>query len=141
MCDFETKWTAPCQDSLSFTISQSLLKFMSTQSVMLSNQLTLYCLHLILLSNFLSIRVFPIESTLCIRWPKYWSFTISPSKKYWGLISFKNDWFDCLAFKELSRFFPSTTIQKSPILCWLIQEDHLSLWSNSHICTWLLEKP
>ena len=140
MSDFETQWTELFQDSLSFTISQSLFKFMSTESLILSNQLTLCCFHLILPSNFPSIRVFPNESALCIRWPKYWSFSISPSKNYWGLISFKNDWFDCLAVKGLSRFFSSTTIQKSPILCWLIQEDQPSLWSYFHICTWLLEK-
>ena len=80
--------------SLSFTISWSLLKFMSIESVLLSNHLIL-CHHLLLLpSIFPSIRVFSNESALCIRWPKYWSFSISPSNEYSGLISFRIDCFD-----------------------------------------------
>ena len=81
------------QASLSFTISQSWLKFMSIESVMASNYLIL-CHPLLLLSSiFPSIRVFPKESALCIRWPKYWhfSFSISPSNEYSGLISFRTD--------------------------------------------------
>ena len=84
---------------LSFTISQSLLQFMSIESVMLSNDLTL-CHSLLLLSSiFPIVRVFSNESALCIRWPKYWSFSfsISPSSEYSGLISFRMDWFDLLA--------------------------------------------
>ena len=96
---FETLWTAACQASLSITNSQSLLKFISTESVMPSNHLIL-CLPLLLLpSIFPSIRVFSNESVLCIRWPKYgsFSFRISPSNEYSGLISFGMDWLDLLA--------------------------------------------
>ena len=94
-----TAWTAACQALLSSTISQSLLQFMSIESVMLSNDLTL-CHSLLLLSSiFPIVRVFSNESALCIRWPKYWSvsFSISPSSEYSGLISFRMDWFDLLA--------------------------------------------
>ena len=87
-------WTAACQASLSFTISQSLLKLMSIESMMLSNHLIL-CRPLLLPSIFPSISVFSNESVLHIRWPKYWSFNfnISPSSEYSGLISFRTDWF------------------------------------------------
>ena len=85
--------------SLSFTISQCLLKLMSTESVMPSNHLILCCPFLLLPSIFPSIRVFSKMSVLCIRWPKYqsFSFSISPSNEYSGLISFRIDWFDLLA--------------------------------------------
>ena len=88
-----------CQASLSFTISLSLLKLVSIESVMPSNHLTLCCPLLLLPSIFPSIRVFSSESALHIRWPKYWSFSfsISPSNEYLGLISFRIDWFDLLA--------------------------------------------
>ena len=86
-----------CQASLSFTISQSLLKLMSIESVMPSNHLILCCSLLLLPSIFPSIRVFSNESALYIRWSKYWSFSISPSGEYLGLISFRIDWFDLLA--------------------------------------------
>ena len=92
-----TTWTAVCQASLSFTISQSLLKLMSIESVMPSNHLILCCSLLLLPSIFPSIRVFSNESALYIRWSKYWSFSISPSSKHLGLISFRIDWFDLLA--------------------------------------------
>ena len=84
-----------CQASLSFTVSQSLLKLTSIESVMPSNHLVLCRPLLLLPSIFPSIRVFSKESALCIRWPKYWSFSfsISPSNKYSGLISFRIDWF------------------------------------------------
>ena len=89
-------WTAAPQVSLSFTISQSLPKFMFTESVMPSNHLIL-CRPLLLPSSiFPSIRVFSKESVLCITWPNYWSFSISPSNEYSGLISFRIDWFDLL---------------------------------------------
>ena len=99
---FANPWTAPCQASLSFTISQSLLKLMSTESVMPSNYFILHCPLLLLCSIFLSIWVFSKELALCIRWPKYWSFgfSISPSNEYSGLISFRIDWFDLLAVQE-----------------------------------------
>ena len=91
-------WTAACQTSLSFTISQSLLKLMYIESVMQSNHLILFCPLLLLPSIFPSVRVFSSESALCIRWPKYWSFSFSirPSNEYSGLISFRIDWFDLL---------------------------------------------
>ena len=93
-----TPWTAACQASLSITNSRSLLKLMSNESVISSNHLILYC-PLLLSSIFTSIRVFSNESVLCIRWPKYWSFSfnISPSGEYSGLISFRMDWLDLLA--------------------------------------------
>ena len=93
---FVTPWTATHQDSLSITNSQSLLKLMSIKSVMPSNHLILCCPLLLLPSIFPSIRVFSNESVLCIRWPKYWSFsfTISPSNEYSEMISFRIDWFD-----------------------------------------------
>ena len=98
---FATSWTAARQASLSFTISQSLLKLMSVQLVLPSNHLILCRPLLFLLSIFLSIRVFSNESALPIRWPKYWSFSfISPSNEYSGLISFKIHWFDLLAIQK-----------------------------------------
>ena len=83
---------------MSFTISQSFVKLMSVESVMPSNHLIL-CHHVLLPSVIFSIRVFSSESALCVRWPKYWSFSfsISPSTEYSGLISFRIDWFDLLA--------------------------------------------
>ena len=98
---FATPWTAARQASLSFTIFQSLLKLISIESVMPSNYLIL-CHHLLLLSSiFPSIRVFSNESALRMRWPKYWSFSfsISPSNEYSGLISFRIDWLDLLAVR------------------------------------------
>ena len=96
---FVTTWTATCQSSLSFSISQSLHKLMSTELVMPSNHLILCCPLLLLPSIFPSIRVFFNKLTLCIRWPKFWSFnfSISPSNEYSGLISFRIDCFDLLA--------------------------------------------
>ena len=96
---FATPWTAARQASVSFTISQSLLKLMSIESRMPSNHV-IFCHPLLLLpSAFPNIRVFSNESALHIRWPKYWSisFNISPSSKHLGLISFRIDWFDLLA--------------------------------------------
>ena len=95
---FATPWNAACQASLSITNSWSLLKLMSIESVMPSNHLIL-CHPLLLPSIFPSIRVFSNESVLHIRWPKYWSFSfsISPSSEYLGLISFRIDWLDLLA--------------------------------------------
>ena len=92
-----TPWTAVYQASLSFTISQNLLKLMSIESVIPSNHLILCHPLLLLPSIFPIIRVFSDESVLHIRWPKYWSFGISPSNEYSGLISFRMDWFDLLA--------------------------------------------
>ena len=101
-----TPWTAACQASLFFTISWSLLKLMSIESMMLSNHLV-FCSPLLLLpSIFSSIRVFSNESAVHIRWPKYWSFSfsISPSNEYSGLTSFRIDWFDLLAVCEFKQF-------------------------------------
>ena len=96
---FVTPWTAARQASLSITNSWSLLRLMSIQSVMLSNHLILCHPLLLLPSIFPSMRVFPNESVLWIRWPKYWSFSfnINPSNKHPGLISFRMDWLDLLA--------------------------------------------
>ena len=105
---FATPWTAAHQVSLSVTSSWSLLKLTSIESVMPSNHLILCHPLLLLPSIFPSIRVFFNESVLCIRWPKYWnfSFSISPSNFYSGLISFRMDWLG------LSRAFSNTTVQK-----------------------------
>ena len=96
-----TPWTAARQASLSFTISWSLCKLMSIEPLMLFNHLILCCSILLLPSIFPSIWIFSSESVLCIRWPKYWSlslsFSINPSNEYSGLISFRMDWFDVLA--------------------------------------------
>ena len=95
-------WTTAQQASLSIDNFWSLLKLMSIELVMPSNHLILYCPLLLLLSIFPSIRVFSNESVLPIRWPKYrsFSFSISPSNEYSGLISFRIDWFDLLAVQE-----------------------------------------
>ena len=94
---FETPWTVAHQASLS-TMSQSLLKLMSSELLMPSNHLVLCHLLLLLSSIFPSIRVFSSESAVCVRWPQYWSFSfrIRPSNEYPGLISFRTDWFDLL---------------------------------------------
>ena len=96
---FETPWTAARQASLSITNSHGLLKLKSIESVMPSNHLILCRPLLLQPSIFPSIRVFFSESVLCIRWPKYWSFSFSirPSSEYSGLISFRMDWLDLLA--------------------------------------------
>ena len=126
---FETPWTTAHQASLSITKSQSLLKLMSIESVMTSNHLNLCHPLLLPPSIFLSIRVFSSESVLFIRWPKYrsFSFSISPSNEYSGLISFR---MDLLAVKGLSRVFSNTTVQKHQLF-----SAQLSLWTNSHIHT------
>ena len=111
---FETLWTAASQASLSITNSRSLLKLMSIESVMPSNHLILYCPLLLLPSIFLNIGVFSDESALCIRWPKYWSFSfnISPSNEHPGLISLGWTCWISLQSKGLSRVFSNTTVQK-----------------------------
>ena len=98
---FVTSQTATHQASLSFTNSQSLLKLMSIESLRPCNHLILCCPLLFLPSLFLSIRVFSNELALCIRWPRYWSFSfsISASNEYSGLISFRIDWFDFLVIQ------------------------------------------
>ena len=106
-----TPWTAARQASLFITSSRSLLRLISTESVMPFNHLIL-CRPLLLPSIFPSIRVFPNESVLCIRWPKYWSFTfsISPSNEYSRLVSLKIDWFDLLVAQGSSRVFSSPNV-------------------------------
>ena len=100
---FATPWTAAHQASLSITNSRSLPKLMSIESVMPSKHFILCHPLLLLPSIFPTIRVFSNESLLCIRWPKYWSFSISPSNEYSGLISLRMDWFDLLAVQGTLR--------------------------------------
>ena len=135
---FAMPWTVARQASLSITNSQSLLKLMSIQSVMQSNHLILCCPLLLLPSIFHSIRVFSTESVICIRWPKYWSFrfSISPSSEYSGLIPLGLTCLLSLLSKGLSRVFSSTTFWNHQFF-----GTQPSLWTNSHIHTWLLEKP
>ena len=115
---FEIPWTSACQASLSFTISLNLPKFMFIESVMPSNQLILChpLLHLLLI--FPNIRVFSNESALYIRWPKYWSFSfsISPSNEYSGLIYFKIDWLDLLAVQGTLKCLLQHHSSKASIL-------------------------
>ena len=134
---FATPWTAAHQASLSITNSQSLLKLMFIESVMPSNHLILCPPLLLPLSIFPNIWVFSNESVLHIRWPKYWSFSfsISPSNEYSGLISFRMDWLDLLAVQGTLKSLLQHHGSKASIL-W-----HSALQSNSHIHTWLLEKP
>jgi len=115
---FATHWTAACQASLSITNSQSLLKLMSIESVMPSSHLTLCYLLLLLPSVFPSLRVFSNESVLCIRWAKYWSFSfnISLSNEYSGLISFRMDWKDLLAVRETLKSLLQDHSSKAAIL-------------------------
>ena len=101
MSDCETWWTAARQASPSFTVSQSLLKLMSVELMMSSNHLILCHPLLLLPSVFPSIRVFSNQSGLHIRWPRYCSFSFSPSNKYSGLISFRIDWFHMLAVQGI----------------------------------------
>ena len=110
-----TPWTAAHQASLSFTISPCLLKIkLSIESVISSSHLNLCSPLLLLPSVFPIIRVFSNESALCIRWPKYWSFSISPSNEYSELISFRIDWFDLLAvqgtLKSLLQHYSSKAL-------------------------------
>ena len=117
---FVTPWTAARQASLSITNSWSLLKLMSIESVMLSSHLILSCSLLLLPSILPYIRVFSNESVLCIRWPKYWSFSfsISPSNEYSGLISFRMDWLDLLAVQgTLKSYFQHHSSKASILRC------------------------
>ena len=113
---FATPWTAARQASLSITNSRSSLKLMSTESVMPSNYLILCCSLLLPPSIFPSIRVFSNESVFCIRWSKYWSFSISPSSEYSGLISFRIDWFDLLAVQGTLKSLLQHHSSKASIL-------------------------
>ena len=127
---FAIPWTAARQASPSITNSRSLLKLMSTESVMLSNHLILCCPLLLLLSIIPSIRVFSDESVLPIRWPKYWSFSfnISLSNEYSGLISFMIDWLDLLAvlgtLKSLLQYHSSKASILQPSAFFTVQLSH-----------------
>ena len=134
---FVTPRRAAHQASLCITNSHSLLKLKSIELVMPSNHLILCC-PLLPPSIFPSIRVISSESALCIRWPKYWSFSlnISPSNKHPGLISLGWAGWISLQSKGLSRVFSNTTVQKHPFF-----GAQPSSHSNSHIPTWPLEKP
>ena len=125
-------WTAAHQAFPFFTISQSLFKLMFIELLMPSNHLVICCPLLILASVFPSIGVLSIMSALCIRWLKYWSFSfsISPSSVYLGLTGLIS-----LLSKGVSRVFSHTTVGKHQFF-----GAQLSLWFNSHIHTWLLEK-
>ena len=129
---FETPSTAARQASLCFTISWSLLRLKSVESVLPSNHLIL-CHHLLLLSSIFSrIRVFSNESALRVRWPKYWSFSfsISPSNEYSGLISFRMDWFDLLTVQGTLKSLLQHHSSKASIF-----QHSAFFMSNSHIRT------
>ena len=115
---FATPWSAAHPASLSFTISQSLLKLMSIESMMPSNHLILCHLYLFLPSIFPSSKAFSNESALCIRWPKYcsFSFSISPSNEYSGLISFRMDWLDLRAVQGTLKSLLQHHSSKASIL-------------------------
>ena len=113
-------WTASCQASLPFTISWSLFQLRSIELVMPSNHLVLCCPILLLLSVFPRIKVFPSDTSLHTRWPKYWSvsFNISPSNEYSGLISFRIDWLDLLAVQgTLKSLFQHHSSKASILQC------------------------
>ena len=135
---FVTPWIAACQASLSITNSWSLLKLMPIESVMPSSYLILCCPLLLLPPIPPSIRVFSNESTLHMRWPKYWSFSfsISPSNERPGLISFRMDWLDLLAVQGTLKSLLNYHSSKHQFF-----GAHLSSQSNSYIHTWPLEKP
>ena len=116
--DSMTPWMAACQASLSITNSRSLLRLMSIESVMPSNHLIVCHPFLLLPSVFPRIRIFSNESAFCIRWPKYWSFSfsISPSNDYSGLISFRIDWFDLFAVQGTLRSLLQHHSSKASIL-------------------------
>jgi len=137
--DSATPWTAACQDSLSFTISRSLLKLMSIELVISSKHLILCHPLLLLPSIFPSIRIFSNELALQIKWPKYWSFSfsISPSSEYSGLISFKMDWLDLLAVRGTLKSSPAPQFESinSLVLSLLYGTTLTSIhdyWKNHH---------
>ena len=130
MSNSATLWTAACQASLSITNSWHLLKLMSIEFVMPCNHLILCCTLLLLPSILPSIRVFSNESILHIRWPKYWSFSfnISPSSEYSGLISFRMDWLDLFAvqgtLKSLLQHHSSKASILQPSAFFIVQLSH-----------------
>ena len=119
MFDSETPWTAACQASLSITNSQSFFKLMSIESVMPSDHLILCNPLLLLPSIFPSNRIFSSKSVLCIRWPKYWSFSfsISPSDEHSGLISFRIDLLDLLAVQGTLKSLQHNSSKASILQC------------------------
>ena len=125
---FVIPWTATCQIALSFTISWSLLKFMSIELMMLSNHLNLCSLLLLLPSIFPNIRVLSNELALLIRWLKYWRFSNSSSNKYSGLISFRTEWFDLLAVQgTLQSLLQHQNLKASILQCsvfFMVQFSH-----------------
>ena len=135
-------WTAAHQAPLSYTISCSLLKLMSIKSVMLSNPLC--CPLLLLPTNFPRIRVFFNESALYIMWPEYWSFSfnISPSNEYWGLIPFRMDWLDSLAVQGTLQSLLQHHNSKASILqhsaFFMIKLSHPYGFSSGHVWMWEL---
>ena len=144
-------WTAACQVSLSFTISWSLLKLMSIESVMPSNHLV-FC-HPLLSSTFPNIGVFSNESALHIRWLKYWSFSfsISPSSEYLGLISFRMDWVDLLAvqgtLRSLLQYHSSkasilqcSAIFNLPVVQGILLHSFKNMHFNPSLCHWVKKK-
>ena len=136
---FATPWTAAHQAPLSFTNSRSLLKLMAIESVIPSNHLILWHPLLLLPSVFPSIRVFSKVSVLRIRWPKYWSFSfsISPSNEYSGLISFRTDWFDFLADQGTLKSLLQHHSSKASILWrsvfFIVQLSHLYMITGKTI--------
>ena len=141
---FATPWTAACQVSLSFTISWSLLKFMSIELVMSPNHFILCHLLLFLPSIFPSIRVFSNEMALRIRWPKYWSFSfsISSSNDYSGLISFRIDWFDRLpvwgTLKSLLQHNSSkaSVLQRPPLFMAQLLHPYMTTGKSKALTRW-----
>ena len=137
--DSATPWTTACQASLSITNSRNLLKLMSIESLMPSNHLILCHPLLLLPSIFPNIRVFSNESALCIRWPKYWSFSFSfsPSKEYSGLISFRMDLMDLLAVQGTLKSLHQHRSSKASILqcsaSFIVQLSHPSLTTGKTI--------
>ena len=141
---FVTSWAAACHVLLSFTIFRSLLKFMSIESLKTSELLILYHSFLLLPSIFPCIRILSKESVLCIRWPKYWSFSfsISPSNEYSGLISFRFDWFDLLAvqgtLKSLLQHYSSkaSILQQSPFFIVQLSHPYMTTGKTIALTRW-----
>ena len=137
---FATSWIAACRASLSITNPQSLLKHMSIELVMPSSHLILCCPLLLLPPIPPSIRIFSNESTLCMRWPKYWSFSfnVSPSNEHPGLISFRMDWLDLLAGQGTQESSPTPQFKSinSSVLSFLHSPPLTSIhdhWKNHNL--------
>ena len=134
--DSATPWNAGRQASLFFTIFQSLLKLMSIELMMPSNHLILCRPLLLLPSIFPIIRAFPNESVFHIRWPKYWSFSISPSSEYSGLISFRIDWFDLAIQGTLKSLLQHHSSKALILWCsafFMVQLSHLYMTTGKTI--------